>query len=852
MRKGGDTTMRLMTVAQPAGTVTLVFTDIEGSTRLLEELGVDAYRDALSTHREIVRGSCSRHDGYEVDYEGDAFFYAFRSAQEAVSAVGEAMVGLDGGPIRIRVGVHTGEPALDPPKYVGLDVHRAARIMAAAHGGQVVLSPSTVALLEPGSVQLRDLGAHRLKDLSAPIPLQQLLVDGLPTDFPPLKTLYRSNLPVPATPFLGREEELAAVVGRLTAPDTRLLTLTGPGGTGKTRLSLQAAADAADQYPDGITWVPLAPLRDPGLVLSAVAQALGVRDLPGVPLGETLTGALEGKRALLLLDNLEHLLPEVAADVSGLLATCRSVRLMVTSRERLQLQGETVWPVPPLSESDGERLFTERARSLSPGFVSSAAVGELCRRLDELPLAIELAAARSVVFTPGQLLERFGQRLDLLKGGRDTDPRQQTLRATIEWSHDLLTVEERRLLRRLSVFAGGCSFDLAEQVCDADPDTLQSLLDKSLVRRRSDPDGQPRYWMLETVREYASEQLEADPYAEVTRSRQADWILSWATSFDVREGDQNVNLLHLLDELPNIRLALDELRHSNRGCDAMRLVADVAEGMFQLGAAAESSGWFVAVLPGSEACPPDLRARALAFASMQASFSGNGELGHRYGIDAFELAETCGDGLLRAEALRAQGVAEITLGNPVAAERLTAMSLSLAEELGNEPLIADLRNNLSYLALANGNLELARSISEQALSDARNREDHHLVACLLHNLFLVALESRDTTEATRCLEEALAISRRHQFDLITRVAIEGTAILAARESDLEIAALLLGAPSPAGTMAVEQELRRTTIDHVRSNLGDATFADRASAGGMLSLEEAAGRATQWLTRSSTP
>ena len=250
-------------VVQPAGTVTLVFTDIEGSTRLLEELGTEGYRAALGEHRRIVREACSRYDGYEVDTEGDSFFYAFGSAQAAVGAVSDAMQGLAGGPVRVRVGIHTGEPALDPPNYIGMDVHRAARIMAAAHGGQVVLSPSTVALLEPEAAALHDLGEHRLKDLTAPIRLHQLELHGLPHEFPPLKTLYRSNLPVPANPFIGRETELAAVVERLTHSDTRLLTLTGPGGTGKTRLALQAAAQAADHYPDGITWIPLAPLRDP-------------------------------------------------------------------------------------------------------------------------------------------------------------------------------------------------------------------------------------------------------------------------------------------------------------------------------------------------------------------------------------------------------------------------------------------------------------------------------------------------------------------------------------------------------------------------------------------------------------
>jgi hypothetical protein len=305
----------------------LVFTDIEGSTRLLEQLGVDAYRDALAEHRRIVREACARYHGYEVDYEGDAFFYAFGSATDAVAAVAAFMERLQDGPIRVRVGVHTGEPGLDPPKYLGLDVHRAARIMSSAHGGQVVLSPSTVALLEPDSVQLKELGRHRLKDLSSPIPLHQLLVDGLPREFPRLRTLYHSTLPVPATAFLGREAELVEVTQRLTDPDTRLLTLTGPGGTGKTRLALQAAAEVSESFPDGVWWVPLAPLRDPALALATVAQAVQLSAQPGTGLADALAQALLGRRTLLVLDNAEHLLPDLARELAALLAQCPTLRL---------------------------------------------------------------------------------------------------------------------------------------------------------------------------------------------------------------------------------------------------------------------------------------------------------------------------------------------------------------------------------------------------------------------------------------------------------------------------------------------------------------------------------------------
>src|SRR6266536_4912296 len=456
-------------VDQPSGTVTLVFTDIEGSTRLLSELGQERYREVLAAHRSAVREAFARFRGYEVDCEGDSFFYAFASAADAVSAVSEAMENLAKEQVRVRVGMHTGEPSLDPPNYVGLDVHRAARIMAAAHGGQVVVSQTTRDLLDTAD-GLRDLGEHRLKDLSGAVRLYQLGDD----EFPPLRSLYRTNLPVPATAFVGRERELAEVVSLLRREGVRLATLTGPGGTGKTRLALQAAAEVAEDYPDGIWWLPLAPLRDAGLVPLSVAEVLLLRDEPGLAIGDPLAAGLAGKRLLLLLDNAEHLLPAIADTIAGLRAI-EGPLLLITSRERLQLQGEHLYSVPAMDDRDGVDLFVERARQIDPGFDDTAAAGELCERLDRLPLALELAAARTNLYTPVQLLERLGDRLDLLKAGRDTDPRQQTLRATIDWSYELLTAEERRVYRAFSVFAGGCTLEAAEGICGAAPETLASL-----------------------------------------------------------------------------------------------------------------------------------------------------------------------------------------------------------------------------------------------------------------------------------------------------------------------------------------------------------------------------------------
>src|SRR6266536_5057065 len=486
----------------PRGTVTFLFTDIEGSTRLLRELGAEDYANSLAEHRRVLREAFEHHAGVEVDTQGDAFFVAFSTAPGALDAARAAQAELE---LPVRMGLHTGTPLLTEEGYVGADVHRAARIAAAGHGGQVLVSASTASLLEPSNTVLLDLGEHRLKDLSAPERIYQLGGG----EFSPLKSLYRTNLPIPATPFLGREQELRDVLGLLSEEDVRLLTLTGPGGMGKTRLGLQVAAEAAERFPEGVFWVPLAPLRDPELVLEAAGQALGVSD--------GFADHVADKSVLLLLDNFEHVV-EAAGALSEVLSACPNLQLIVTSRELLQVPGEQVYPVPPLEHEDGEALFLARARAARPDFEAGEAVSELCDRLENLPLALELAAARVRVLSPEQLLERLAGRLDLLKAGRGVDPRQQTLRATIEWSFDLLDEDEQRLFVRLAVFRGGCALEAAEEICDADLDTLLSLVDKSVVRVR---DGD-RFSMLETVREFAEERLEQSGEADELRLRHAE------------------------------------------------------------------------------------------------------------------------------------------------------------------------------------------------------------------------------------------------------------------------------------------------------------------------------------------
>ncbi len=372
----------------------------------------------------------------------------------------DAQHALAAGPVRVRMGLHTGEPLRTDEGYVGFDVHRAARIAAAGHGGQVLLSQATADL---AGADVRDLGLHRLKDLSAPERLFQLGTEG----FPPLKTLHETNLPVPATPFLGREREIDEVAALLRRPDVRLVTLTGPGGSGKTRLALQAAAAAADDYDHGVWWVPLASLADPRLVETAAAQALGSKD--------TLSAAVRDKRLLLVLDNFEHLL-DAAPGVAETIGSCPQLTVLVTSREPLHVDGEWEIAVDPLREREAVELFVQRAAAVRSDFAANGEVVEICRRLDCLPLAIELAAARVKVLALPALLERLEQRLPLLAGGSRSAPeRQRTLRATIAWSHDLLAPAEQELFARLAVFAGGCTLDAAEAICGADVDAIASL-----------------------------------------------------------------------------------------------------------------------------------------------------------------------------------------------------------------------------------------------------------------------------------------------------------------------------------------------------------------------------------------
>lgn len=578
----------------PRGTVSFLFTDVEGSTRLLQALGRERYGEVLREHRRLLREVWDRHDGYEVDTEGDAFLVAFAHASNAVAAAVDAQRALaaaewpDGHELRVRIGIHTGEATERDGDYVGIAVHRAARIAAAANGGQVLVSETTRALSADERVaaaSLHSLGLHRLKDFDEPAAIYQL-GEG---SFPPLKTVSNTNLPRPASSFVGREREIGEVVS-LVREGVRLVTLSGPGGSGKTRLAIEAAADVVGEMTAGVFWVALATVRDPALVTETIGQVLGARDDLAVHIGS--------RQLLLVLDNLEQVI-DAAAKLVALLTACPNLQLLVTSRELLRVQAETDYPVPPLDTPEAVKLFGQRAQ-LDP----DSTIAELCVRLDNLPLAVELAAARTRVLTPAKILERLTQRLDLLKSGRDADPRQQTLRATIAWSHDLLAEGERRLFARLAVFAGGCTLEAAEDVIDADIDTLQSLVDKSLVRHSIG-----RFWMLETIREYAAERLEESGEAPMMQHRHAEFFLALAEEVELssRTGDQPALFERLSADNANLRQAVKWAREHGDIERELRLVTALWSYWLARGHVREGRRWLEDALARTDEPP----ARAL-------------------------------------------------------------------------------------------------------------------------------------------------------------------------------------------------------------------------------------------------
>ena len=806
----------------PSGTVTFLFTDIEGSTRLLGELGAGAYADALTEHRRALRAAFAAAGGIEVDAQGDAFFYAFPTARGALEAAAAGQAALSGGRVRVRMGVHTGTPHLTAEGYVGADVHRAARIAGCAHGGQVVVSAATAVLA--GHDSLGDLGEHRLKDLSAPERLYQL-GEG---EFPPLKSLYRTNLPVPATPFLGRERELEEVTTLLGRPEVRLVTLTGAGGSGKTRLALQACAVASDEFPDGVYWVPLAALHDPRLVMEEAAVALDAKG--------DLAGRVGARRLLLFFDNFEHVL-EGASQVGQLLANCPNLRALVTSRAPLRLSAEQEYPVPPFSRADAVAFFLARARTVDPLFEEHEAVAEICRRLDELPLALDLAAVRVRTLSATQLLERLEHRLPLLTGGtRDLPQRQQTLQATIEWSHDLLGPAEQRLFRRLAVFGGGCTLESAEQIASADLDAIQSLIENSLLRR-----GEERLWMLETIREFARERLEASGEETQIRRRHAEYLVRLAeqSERELFSGDQARAMGWFSQELDNLRAALEWSLQGEPEVE-LRLVAAVAHFWIVGGYWAEAHRWLDHALAARLRAPAGARAMALQESSLLARLEQDFARMQSLAEEGLALCKEQGDRSGAARCLISLSAAAGFGGDWESASRLSAEAEQLALSVGDRRTAAFALFNLADAALSLGRFEDARGNGHQALPLFRQIGNREGVALSLSVIGLAAVEEGKRQEASESLREGLSIAAELGFPEPLSWCLDAAAALAL---SAETAARLLGAAESLrkgipGRPTVERIHERTRLDLSEQLHSDRLHLLRAEGQEMLPQQAA--------------
>ena len=741
----------------PTGTITLLFTDIEGSTRLLQQVG-GLYSRVLTECRDLLRTAFRQWNGHEVDTQGDAFFVAFTHATDAVSAAVHVQRTLAAHSwsanvaLRVRIGIHTGEPERSTEGYVGLAVHQAARIMNAAHGGQILLSQTTRDLVEhdlPDRVSLRDMGTHRIKDLQHPSHLYQLVIPGLPDAFPPLRTLdtHSNNLPTQLTSLIGREQEVATVQRLLNREDVHLLTLTGPGGTGKTRLGLQVAAELTDSFVDGVYFVNLAPIRDPSLVIPTIAQTLALKENADQPLTNLLKAYLRDRHFLLLLDNFEQVI-SAAIQVANLLAACPRLKVIVTSREVLHVQGEHEFAVSPLavpaptyvydlatlSQYEAVTLFISRAQAAKPDFqvtnANAPAVAEICIRLDGLPLAIELAAARIKLLSPQALLARLSQRLLVLTGGaRDAPERQQTLRNTIEWSYNLLDPNEQRLFRRISYSFGGSTLEAAEAICTEPGDReeqvlngVASLIDKSLLQQ-TEAGEWPRLLMLETVREYALERLAAsNEEMEKTWQAHALYYLELAeqAALELRGPQQAVWLERLEIEHDNLRAAmrwvLERWEKWHHGEMALRL-GGALEPFWQMRSYLnEGQDFLQRALAGSEGANPSLRAKALNAAGNLA-------------LDQYDLTR---------------------------AEVLCEQSLLLYRELGNKQGIATSLYTLGLVAHLRSQYEVARSLYEESLVLFKEVGDRWGIASALSHVADLAFAQGDYTRSYALIEESLA------------------------------------------------------------------------------------------------
>jgi predicted ATPase/class 3 adenylate cyclase len=814
----------------PSGTVSLLFSDIEGSTVLLSRLG-PSYAEALDGQRRVLRRAWEEHGGTELGTEGDSFMVVFPTAEGAVAAAAEAQRELaafdwpGGEAVRVRMGIHTGTPKVHDGGYVGMDVHRAARIAGSAHGGQVLLSEATAKLVIgclPGGVAVRDLGGHQLKDIASAERLFQLTIDGLRSDFPPLKSLgAASSLPRPATPLVGRDGEVAELSALLSSPEVRLVTLTGPGGSGKTRLAIAVAQGLVERFPDGVFFVPLAAVTTSDVMWTSIAEVLDVPPEGRVPPG--FFHHVAHRTALFVLDNLEQV---NGADtvVAELLDHAPQAVAVATSRKLLAVPAEHVHPVPPLelpqgnSQTEAEtsgavQLFVHHCRRVKPSFMLSADnvadVTEICRRLDGLPLAIELAAARVRLLTPRALLARLDNALDLA-GGNQAPTRQQTLRDTIAWSYDLLRPAQQALFRRLGVFAGGADLDAAEAVAasgaddgGADPfDLVAELVDASLITLTESADGEPRVEMLETVRAYALDQLTAlDELAEV-RDRHAHHYLHLAGEWrPLLFGEDYLSARARFDtEHDNFREALTWTTRANpspsvEDGDAqlgLRLCLALASFWIFGGYWAEFRQWFERAVTGAGGTDSVELADSLAALGDVALRFGELDRAHEYATASVSMWRGLDDSSRLGFALAMLATVESELGHSGTARTLYEEALSVARS-NRDSSLADCLSRFAIFEAGVGNFERSMELNDEAIAFARGIGDYASVLALeAAQPWVLRLSGHPEEAHERILRSIPQHLRLNEPEMLLEIAETHAAILADL-GDHPTAVRLLGA-----------------------------------------------------------
>jgi predicted ATPase/class 3 adenylate cyclase len=870
----------------PGGTVTFLFTDIEGSTRLWEQ-HPEPMRLALARHDARLHRAITSHAGLVFKTVGDQFCAAFATAPSAVSAALTAQQELGGepwgavGPLRVRMALHTGAAEQRDGDYFGPTLNRVARLLAAGHGDQILLSTSAaeaVGAALPADASFRDLGSHRLKDLQQPEQIFQLLHPTLPAEFPPLRSLetFAHNLPAQLTSFIGREEAMAQVKQFLAS--TRLLTLTGSGGCGKTRLALQVAADLLETYGDGVWLVELAPLGDPALVPQTVAAALGLREQPGRPLTATLTDYLRPKTLLLILDNCEHLLAACAQLADVLLRSCSRLQILASSREGLGIAGEQTYRVPSLSlpdsthlpsleklqEFEAVQLFAERARLSQPTFVvtgtNASAVVQVCRRLDGIPLAVELAAARVKALPVEQINQRLDDRFRLLTGGSRTAlPRQQTLRALIDWSYDLLSEGERALLRRLSVFAGGWTLPAAEAVCTGGGvaewevlDLLTSLVDKSLVVvEEQGPEA--RYRFLETVRQYARDRLLDSGEADWVRGQHLDFFFETAQKSEWHHGVPVEDLRRMDAEHGNLRAALEWCKTAPNSAETgLRLINNVWWGWYLRSHIREGREYLTYFLSREEVAGDTVeRAKALNGAGFLANTQGDLAEARSLLEQSLEIARRLGLEDVIGAVFNNLGDAASNAGDDASARTFYEESLAFRRKRGNKWGVAWALIHLGRLARLAGEYERAASLDQESLSLFRELGNLGGIPWALLELGKLSRAQEDGTAAHSFYQEALKIQRDNGSENteLSRY-LEAVAALAVAQGQGDRAARLYGVAETLRTVKgtplplCDLDEYNGDVAVVRAALGEEAFAAAWAEGQTMSLDEAVAFALQ--------